>query len=92
MKQITISKYAVLWQADPPQDSVIYRSKMNPTIRRVFALFPILDWIATITAHIPYKENSWSVTMAFTVTSKRRKPKKNRVRSRRSPLHLFLRS
>ncbi len=90
MKQITISKYAVLWQADPPQDSVNYRSKMNPTIRRNFALFPVLDWIATITAHIPHmKENSWSVTMAFTVTSKRRKPKKNRARSRRSPPTCF---
>ncbi len=45
----------VLWQADPPQDSVIYRSKMNPTIRRNFALFPVLDWILAITAHIPNK-------------------------------------
>ena len=93
MKQITVNKYAVLWQADPPQNFVIYRPKMNPTIRRNFALFPVLDWIAAITAHIPnMKENSWSVTMAFTVTSKRRKPNKNRARSRRSPLHLFLRS
>ena len=63
---------------------------MNPNLKRNFALFPVLDWIAEITATFPIKENSWSVTMAPAVTlqgerEKRRKPKKNRPRSRKSP-------
>jgi len=39
------------------QDSqtVLYRSKMNPNLRRNFAVFPVLDWILAITAHIPNK-------------------------------------
>jgi len=32
--------------------TVLYRSKM---IKRNFAVFPVLDWIAAITAHIPNK-------------------------------------
>jgi len=28
---------------------------MNPTLKRNFAIFPVLDWIAAITAHIPNK-------------------------------------
>ncbi|MFQ5852971.1 MAG: hypothetical protein ACE5JU_20615 [Candidatus Binatia bacterium] len=40
--------------------TLLYRSKMNPTLKRNFALFPVLDWIVEITAHIPNKkENSW---------------------------------
>ena len=35
--------------------TVLYRSKMNPNLKRNFALFPVLDWIAEITAHIPNK-------------------------------------
>ena len=35
--------------------TVLYRSKMNPTLKRNFALFPVLDWIAEITTHIPDK-------------------------------------
>jgi hypothetical protein len=35
--------------------TVLYRSKMNPTLKRNFAVFPVLDWIASITAHIPNK-------------------------------------
>ncbi len=35
--------------------TVLYRSKMNPNLNRNFALFPVLDWIAEITAHIPNK-------------------------------------
>jgi len=35
--------------------TVLYRSKMNPTLKRNFAVFPVLDWIAAITAHIPNK-------------------------------------
>ncbi len=39
------------------QDSqtVLYRSKLNPNLKRNFVLFPVLDWIAEITAHIPNK-------------------------------------
>lgn len=32
---------------------MLYRSKTNPNLKRNFALFPVLDWIAEITAHIP---------------------------------------
>jgi len=35
--------------------TVLYRSKMNPNLKRNFALFLVLDWIAEITAHIPNK-------------------------------------
>ncbi len=35
--------------------TVLYRSKMNPDLKRNFALFPVLDWIAEITTHIPDK-------------------------------------
>ncbi len=36
-------------------ETVLYRSKMNPTLKKNFALFLVLDWIAAITAHIPNK-------------------------------------
>jgi len=35
--------------------TVLYRSKMNPVLKKNFAVFPVLDWIAAITAHIPNK-------------------------------------
>jgi len=35
--------------------TVLYRSKMNPALKRNFALFPVLDWIAEIIAHIHNK-------------------------------------
>jgi len=35
--------------------TVLYRSKMNLTLKRNFALFPVMDWIAEITAPIPNK-------------------------------------
>ncbi len=35
--------------------TVLYRSKMNPNLKRNFAVIPVLDWIAEITAHIPNK-------------------------------------
>ncbi len=35
--------------------TVLYRSKMNPNLKRNSVLFPVLDWIAKITAHIPNK-------------------------------------
>lgn len=30
--------------------TVIYRCKMNPVVKKNFAVFPFLDWIATLTA------------------------------------------
>jgi hypothetical protein len=35
--------------------TVLYRSKVNPITKRNFAVFPVLDWIATLTVHIPNK-------------------------------------
>lgn len=35
--------------------TVLYRSKMNSTLKRNFTVFPVLDWIAAITAHIRNK-------------------------------------
>ena len=35
--------------------TVLYRSKMNPVLKKNFAVFPVLDWIATLTAHIADK-------------------------------------
>jgi hypothetical protein len=35
--------------------TVLYRSKMNPVSKRNFAIFPVLDWIAILTAHVPNK-------------------------------------
>jgi hypothetical protein len=35
--------------------TVLYRTKMKPGIKKNFAVFPVLDWIATLTAHIPNK-------------------------------------
>lgn len=35
--------------------TVLYRSKMNPVLKKNFAIFPVLDWILAITAHIPNK-------------------------------------
>jgi hypothetical protein len=32
---------------------VIYRSTMNPTLKRQFEVFHVLDWIAAFPAHIP---------------------------------------
>ena len=39
------------------QDSkiVLYRSKMKPGAKKNFALFPVLDWIASLAVHIPNK-------------------------------------
>ncbi len=35
--------------------TVIYRSKMHRVLKRRFEIFPVLDWIAAVTAHIPNK-------------------------------------
>ncbi len=43
----------VLMSAMKDTKTVLYRSKMNPNLKRNFALFPVLDWIAEVTAHIP---------------------------------------
>ncbi len=34
---------------------MLYRSKMNPVLKTNFAVFPVLDWIAEITTHLPNK-------------------------------------
>jgi hypothetical protein len=33
--------------------TVIYRAKMHPVLKRNFEVFPVLDWLAAPTAHIP---------------------------------------
>ncbi len=35
--------------------TVIYRTKMPRVLKRNFEVFPVLDWIAAVTAHIPNK-------------------------------------
>jgi hypothetical protein len=35
--------------------TVLYRSKMNPVLTKDFALFPVLNWIATLIPLIPDK-------------------------------------
>ncbi len=35
--------------------TVIYRTKMHRVLKRNFEVFPVLDWIAAVTAHIPNK-------------------------------------
>ncbi len=35
--------------------AVIYRCKMNPIVKKNFAIFPVMDWILAITAQIPNK-------------------------------------
>ena len=35
--------------------TVLYSSKMKPGSKKNFAVFPVLDWIATLTTHIPNK-------------------------------------
>jgi len=43
----------MIYQKD--SKTVIYRSKMNPVLKKNFAIFPVLDWILAVTAHIPNK-------------------------------------
>lgn len=31
----------------------IYRSKMYPVLKQNFRVFPALDWLAALTAHLP---------------------------------------
>ena len=38
--------------------AVVYRSGMNQVLRKNFAISPILEWIATLTTHIPNKGSS----------------------------------
>ncbi len=33
--------------------SMVYRAKMRPVLKRNFEVFPVLDWLAALTAHIP---------------------------------------
>ncbi len=72
--------------------TVLYRSKMNPSLKRNFALFPVLDRIAEITTHIPKKGEQLVRYYSTYSNVSRGKSNKNRPRSRRSPLHSSLRS
>jgi len=76
--------------------SDVYRSKMNLTGKRNFAVLPVLDWIATLTAHIPNKgEQIIRYYGAYSNVS-RGKRKKEKVEKEpaevREPPHPFLRS
>jgi len=35
------------------ENILIYRSKTHPVLKRNFEVFPVLDWLAALTAHIP---------------------------------------
>ena len=37
----------------PKGKTVLYRSKMNPVLKRNCEVFPVRDWIAALTAHVP---------------------------------------
>jgi len=37
----------------PKTQAVLYRSKMKPVLKRHCEVFPVLDWIAAMTAHVP---------------------------------------
>ncbi len=43
----------------------LYRSKMNPNLKRNFDLFPALDWIAENTTHIPNKGEQLACLCVF---------------------------
>jgi len=59
--------------------TVLYRSKMNPNLKRNFALFPVLDWIAEITAHIPNKREQLVRYYGAYSNASRGKTKKEKV-------------
>jgi len=40
---------------DKAGDKVIYRSKLNPSLKRNFQVFDPMEWIAAVTSHIPDK-------------------------------------
>ena len=40
---------------DESGNKVIYRSKLNPSLKRNFQIFDPLEWIAAVTSHIPDK-------------------------------------
>ncbi len=60
--------------------TVLYRSKMNPSLKRNFALFPVLDRIAEITTHIPNKGEQLVRYYATYSNVSRGKRKKERVK------------
>jgi hypothetical protein len=69
-------------------EAVLYRSKMNPNLKRNFALFPVLDWIAKITAHIPNKGEQlvrYYGAYSNASTSQPPEPPTSRVTSRVGP-------
>ena len=58
--------------------TVLYRSKMNPVLKKNFAIFPVLDWIATLTTHIPNKGEQLIRYYGYYSNVSRRKRKKEK--------------
>ncbi len=63
--------------------TVLYCSKMNPNLKRNFALFPVLDWIAEITAHIPDKREQ--LVRYYGVYSNASRGKRKKEKSEEQP-------
>jgi len=59
--------------------TVLYRSKMNPVSKKNFAIFPVLDWIATLTTHIPNKGEQLVRYYGYYSNVSRGKRKKEKV-------------
>jgi len=60
-------------------ETVLYRSKMNPVLKTNFAVFPVLDWIAEITAHIPNKSEQLVRYNSVYSNASRGKRKKEKI-------------
>jgi hypothetical protein len=58
---------------------VLYRSRKNPSLKRNFALFPVLDWIVEVTAHTPHKREQLVHYYGTYSNVSRGKRKKKRV-------------
>jgi len=53
----------------PKTQTVRYRAKLHPVLKRNVEVFPVLDWIAALTAHIPnqgehlVRDDGWDSTV-----------------------------
>ncbi|MCZ6624653.1 MAG: hypothetical protein O7B35_10560 [Deltaproteobacteria bacterium] len=59
-----------------------YRTKLNPNLKRNFAVFAVLDWVVFIAAHIPNKGDQlvrYYVTYSDVSRGKRKKEKPETV-------------
>src|SRR5262245_58743795 len=65
------------------EPDVLYRSRMNPILKKNFAVFTVLDWIATLTAHIPDKREQLVRYYAITAMCPGGKEKKSPKRQPR---------